>query len=139
VSDAQDPVATPELLKACIAALAQKDREFRHALLSNGRAAVETALGEALPPQIKINVVQEGPDTYTVVLPYEPEIGAGGELSDDDLESVAGGAKSGATAYAQKVGGKALDMAFGGPGGLVSLNGRFDLNTLGAGLGLPPR
>lgn len=111
-----DTEPTTELIKACIAALAQKDAGFRAALLANPRAAIESALGEPLPAQIEVNVVAEGPNSYTIVLPYESAVGENGELSDSDLEAVAGGSKSGALAFAKKVEGTLVQVGKIGAG-----------------------
>lgn len=83
---------TPADYKAAVVALAQADPAFRRLALDNPAAAFETAFKVPLPASFKLRVIEEGPDAYVVVLPHETRVGAGGELSDDDLESVAGGA-----------------------------------------------
>lgn len=83
--------ATAEQIKAQVAAHAAADPAFRAALLADPRAAIESWTGAAVPPQVKLRAVEEGPDEYVVVLPHFAGVGTDGELTDDDLEAVAGG------------------------------------------------
>jgi hypothetical protein len=64
------------------------DPQFREALKSDPKSALEQALGIRLPPDITIEVVQDTADTHYVLLPEET---SGQPLSDQALESVAGG------------------------------------------------
>jgi hypothetical protein len=68
-----------------------QDEEFRQRLLEDPRAVVEQELGTRLPEGVQVRVVQESADTIYLVLPSASPIGEGGELSDEALESVAGG------------------------------------------------
>lgn len=72
-----------------IVAKALKDAAFRAALLKDANAAVEKELGVKLPAGLKIKVVE---DTATTVHLALPAAAKKGELSDADLEKVAGGA-----------------------------------------------
>ncbi len=66
------------------------DYEFRKQLLSHPRKAIEEALGVSIPPHFRIKFIEKDKNVDAlVVLPnFEcPE----GELSEDALESVAGG------------------------------------------------
>ncbi len=69
---------------------AAKDAGYRQSLLGNPKSAIEGALGMPLPAGISVKVVEESADTLYLVLP--PHADASGELSDAQLESVAGGA-----------------------------------------------
>lgn len=69
---------------------AQQDAAFRAELLANPRAAIKKQLGIDLPADLTITVVQEDARSLFLVLP--PESGSG-ELSDQELASVAGGRK----------------------------------------------
>ncbi len=71
--------------------VAQKanDPKFRQALLADPKATLEGALGAEIPGGVKIKVIEEGADTYCVVLPHVTQEGA--ELDDSALEKVAGG------------------------------------------------
>ena len=60
---------------------------------------MEQELGSPLPEGVEVRVVEESADTIYLVLPSASPVGEAGELSDRDLEAVAGGAytDSGAT------------------------------------------
>ena len=69
-----------------------EDDAFRQRLLEDPKAAVEQELGTRLPEEVRVVTVEESADTIYLVLPGTPMAGAeGGELSDRELESVAGG------------------------------------------------
>jgi hypothetical protein len=60
-------------------------------ILSDPRAAVEEELGTMLPEGVRVVAVEETADTIYLVLPSDSPIEGGGELSDLELEAVAGG------------------------------------------------
>jgi hypothetical protein len=64
------------------------DEAFRQAVLADANGAVKQEFGIDLPGQVR--VVSDG-EGYRV----EPVMGAGGDLSDDQLDLVAGGAGKG--------------------------------------------
>jgi Nitrile hydratase, alpha chain len=69
-----------------------EDEEFRRRLLDDPKGAVEQEIGTRLPQEIKLRVVEESPDTIYLVLPRSlPLGGEGEELSDRELDAVAGG------------------------------------------------
>jgi hypothetical protein len=69
-----------------------QDDAFRRRLLEDPRATVEQELGTRLPEDVQIRTVEETPDTIYLVLPSSSPLGGeGGELSDRELEAVAGG------------------------------------------------
>ena len=68
-----------------------RDEDFRQRLLDDPKAAVEEELGIQLPAQLQIRVVEETTDTIYLALPNASPAGEGGELSDRELEAVAGG------------------------------------------------
>jgi hypothetical protein len=79
-------------LEEAIVKKALKDEAFRGALISNPRSALQSALeetspGTKLPANMEVKAIQEPPNAFYVVLPHV----AAGELSDADLENVAGG------------------------------------------------
>ena len=88
MSGLQDHIAQ---LKAVLAAHAAQDDAFRADLLADPKVAIEKALNAPLPAHVKIQVIEEASDTYVVVLPATSVPASDGELSDDELESVAGG------------------------------------------------
>jgi hypothetical protein len=71
-----------------------QDESFRQRLLADPRAVIEQELGSRLPESIEVRVVEETADTIYLVLPSASPLGQGGELSDQELEAVAGGASA---------------------------------------------
>ena len=51
--------------------------------------------GRRLPEGVEVRVVQESAQTIYLVLPSASPVGQGGEISDQELEAVAGGATGG--------------------------------------------
>jgi hypothetical protein len=70
---------------------AWKEDAFRQALRTDPRGAVERALGGKLPGGIQVKVVEETANTFYLVLPANPDRAPAGQLSDKQLEAVAGG------------------------------------------------
>ena len=68
---------------------AQKNPKYYQQLMADPRGLMEKQLGTKIPKNVNIKVLQEGVDTYYIVLPAFAKEGA--ELSDSDLEKVAGG------------------------------------------------
>jgi nitrile hydratase alpha subunit len=70
-----------------------EDEDFRQRLLDDPKGALEQELGDRLPEGVEVRAVQESADTIYLVLPSASALGeGGGEISDRELESVAGGA-----------------------------------------------
>jgi hypothetical protein len=72
----------------------REDEEFRQRLLADPKAAVEQELGTRLPEDVEVRVVEERAQTIYLVLPSASALGEGEELSDRELEAVAGGSDS---------------------------------------------
>jgi Nitrile hydratase, alpha chain len=70
---------------------AWKDDAFRQALVTDPQGAVERELGGKLPAGIQVKVLAESADTFYLVLPANPDRAPAGELTDQQLEAVAGG------------------------------------------------
>jgi hypothetical protein len=68
---------------------AHQNPQYFEMLKHNPRGLMEKQLGTAIPASVNVKVIEETPDTYYIVLPYKAKEGA--ELSDSDLEKVAGG------------------------------------------------
>jgi hypothetical protein len=66
-----------------------KDPEFKKAVVSDPKGMLERHTGRKLPPQIKIFIHEEDPNTLHLSIPPAPSNLT--ELSDEDLEKVAGG------------------------------------------------
>ena len=62
---------------------AWEDSGFKNALLDNPRAAIEAELGVDLPPQLQVDVLEEGPNHMILVIPSS---------SSDVLDETYGGA-----------------------------------------------
>jgi hypothetical protein len=71
---------------------AWKEDAFRQALLTDSQGAVERELGAKLPAGVQVKVLAETPDTFYLVLPASPDRAPAGELTDQQLAAVAGGA-----------------------------------------------
>src|SRR4029450_5499613 len=71
-----------------------EDEDFRQRLLDDPKAAVEQALATQLPEGVGVRVVEESADAIYLVLPSASPLGEGVELSDEELEAVAGGGQS---------------------------------------------
>ena len=82
-----DAPSNPIELEAKLRRRAATDSAFRQELLTDPRAAIERELGVSFPAGITIKAVEETPDTMYIVVP--PMVS--GELSDADLDIVAGG------------------------------------------------
>lgn len=70
------------------------DREFRRQLLTDPRRAIREACGVDIPPAFRLRFIERGPEADALVVLPDFETGGdeSGELSDAELESVAGGA-----------------------------------------------
>jgi Nitrile hydratase, alpha chain len=84
-------------LEAQVLAQAVQDPAFRARLLAEPKA-VFAEWGLSIPPEVKIQAVQETADQYYLVLPAARERRARASLSDEELEQVAGGGAT--SAYA---------------------------------------
>ncbi|HEX5850720.1 MAG TPA: NHLP leader peptide family RiPP precursor [Rubrobacter sp.] len=69
-----------------------EDDAFRQRLVEEPKGVVEQELGMRLPEEVRVMVVEETSDTIYLVIPGTPMAGREElELSDQELESVAGG------------------------------------------------
>jgi hypothetical protein len=81
-------VATTDDSRARIVQKAASDAAFRQALLADPKAALSKELGVPIPDSVTIVVVEDAADTVHLVLPPRQ---AGRELSETELQAVAGG------------------------------------------------
>jgi hypothetical protein len=81
-----------------IAKRAQTDPQFRQLALRDSKAAIAKVNSTPLPPGFRVRFVDNAGANVTVVLP-DP-VGKEGELSDAELEQVAGGGRCGASCAA---------------------------------------
>lgn len=70
---------------------AMKDISFRQQLIENPIASIEAETGIKIPDAMKIIVLEEDPQTVYLVLPCVPFNNIEIELSEAELETVAGG------------------------------------------------
>ena len=69
-----------------------QDESFRRRLLADPKATLQEELGTRLPEEIQVMAVEEKADTIYLVLPPRAVTEqSSGELSDQELEAVAGG------------------------------------------------
>ena len=73
-----------------IGKFAFEDPEYREALLKDPKRVLAKQMNRDLPDSLKVKVVEEDANTVYLIAPYVPPA-EGDELSDDDLEKVAGG------------------------------------------------
>jgi hypothetical protein len=86
--DDRRPLSRREIEEKIIA-LAWRDDAFRKSFLADPKKQFEEKLGVKLPANLKITAVQEDDNSLTFVIPAKPK--GASELSDADLEKVAGG------------------------------------------------
>jgi Nitrile hydratase, alpha chain len=68
-----------------------EDEDFRQRLLDDPKGTLEQELGDRLPEGVEVRAVEESQQTVYLVLPGASALGEGEELSDRELEAVAGG------------------------------------------------
>lgn len=78
-------------LESQVIAKAWADEAFKKALMADPRMAVEREFGIKLPSSVNVRVVEETTDNLYLVLPPKNTAAERGELSDLELEAVAGG------------------------------------------------
>jgi hypothetical protein len=72
--------------------LSTTDKEFRQLALSDPNAAIERVAGKPVPPGTRIRFLDSAGYHFTIMLP-EMARAESSELSDAELEQVAGGAR----------------------------------------------
>jgi Nitrile hydratase, alpha chain len=90
-----------------------EDEAFRRRLMEDPKGAVEQELGSGLPEGVEVRVLEETADAIYLVLPSASPIGGGAELSDSELEGVAGG-------WAGSVGDTCPNVCATAPAGICS-------------------
>jgi len=71
---------------------AMEDEAFKCELISNPKTAIEKELGQKWPEAVDIEVLEQTPNKIYLLLPLDRNaIAPQGELSEEQLEAVAGG------------------------------------------------
>ena len=73
-----------------VLARAASDTAFRAELLEHPRQAIRREFGIEIPSTFRMKFIERGPDVDALIV--LPDVRAGGELGDDALEFVSGGA-----------------------------------------------
>lgn len=68
-----------------------EDAAFKKMLVKDAKAAIKQEFGENIPKDMTISIHEEEANTYHFVIPWNPFRARDDELSDDDLEFIAGG------------------------------------------------
>jgi hypothetical protein len=85
------PSMTKRDLEVALIEKCWKDPEFKKQILADPKGMLERFVGKNLPGELKIFVHEENAETLHFSLPPAPTNAT--ELSDEDLEKVAGGTK----------------------------------------------
>jgi len=110
-----------------IAKQAMEDSEFKAKLLENPKTVAQE-MGIVIPDGLKIKILENQPDAMNVIVPFNP---ACRELSDADLEAIAGGKASNATIC----GGTAAGISIAcGIGAIFSLGATAAASAAGVGI-----
>ncbi len=89
MTDVDQALTSRKEFEANLVSRALKDDTFRQQLLDDPRNVLQQELGATLPADVEVKVVEEAPNTVYLGLP--PKEAGSTELSDADLEPVAGG------------------------------------------------
>jgi hypothetical protein len=81
---------TRQDIEAKIVALAWQDDEFRRKFVADPKGQFEQRLGTKLPASLRMTVHEEDESSLHFVIPAKPKADLD-ELSDEDLEKIAGG------------------------------------------------
>jgi hypothetical protein len=104
-----------KILNQQIVARAMADPAYRQLLLSDPRGAVAKAFGQSLPANLKVQVIEQEPDTVYLFLP----LAGSDEMSEAELDAVAGGGSK-PLIFTSPISGESDPLIFTGPGSIQS-------------------
>ncbi|MBD2207952.1 NHLP leader peptide family natural product precursor [Calothrix sp. FACHB-1219] len=82
----------PQQIQERVIAKAMEDSLYKQRLLNDTKAVLEEELGEKLPEDLTVQILQQSPKNLYLLLPIDiDELVRDGILSESELESVAGG------------------------------------------------
>jgi hypothetical protein len=84
-----DNTATRNEVEEVIIKQAISNKGYRALLIANPRDMVERQIGQKLPENVQVELVQEAANKIVLRLPHV--VAEGDQLADEDLEQVAGG------------------------------------------------
>ena len=96
------------------------DSEFRHLALKDPNEAIERVAGKPLPPGTRFHFVENQNAHFTVILP-DPKVGDASELSDAELEQVAGGGRCVGTCAVSCAATSTVTIGIPGVGSVLSI------------------
>ncbi|GET37481.1 NHLP leader peptide family RiPP precursor [Microseira wollei] len=86
------PRSTRQEIEERIIAKSWQDDAFKQEILNNPKAVLSREIGQPLPEDVEIRVVEETPNIVYLVLPMKPITPeADAEISEAELDAVAGG------------------------------------------------
>jgi hypothetical protein len=112
-----------------VGGFAAQDPDYKKLLKDDPKDVIAKQLQIEVPADLNVKVVEEDANTMYIVVPFAPAEGA--ELSDSDLEAVAGGGLFGgggsSTSY------NCGTMSGGGSGGSKTQRGNFTRVSIASG------
>ncbi len=110
---AEERIKGREEALASVIAKAWKDDKFKKDLISNPKAVISKEFGVQIPDNVNVKVLEENANNLYIILPEKPVTG---QLSDEQLEAVAGGACVPAAVLVVGIAGGATAGAIGAQG-----------------------
>lgn len=132
MNDQQNLQPIRQQIEAHIIAQAWKSEAYKQELLSNPRAVIGKEFAVQLPAQVSVKVFEETPNSLYFVIPNRPTQVAEEDLTEEQLEAIAGGGPWSAVAGGIIGGGTTL-LTGGSPSEAIG-NG---LSGAALGLALP--
>ncbi|MUG97845.1 NHLP leader peptide family natural product precursor [Scytonema sp. UIC 10036] len=90
----QEQTQDSKEIQTRIIAQAWKDEAYKQELLNNSKSVIEREFNIQLPSDLQVCVMEENASTFYFILPARPNL-ENVELSEEQLEAVAGGASVG--------------------------------------------